>query len=152
MQKVVSGCLLSLTLALALSRQSPRARKPIPPHPTRHQQVFSLDDQFKFGSREFSLGVAPMFSPLGNDFNRPVVNWVEGYAQLGYMVTDIHLGGFLHGLFRGNVEAVGEAFGGGIWEETGHYIAGGSIMARYQFHPRVPAVCARMSRPAEAAK
>jgi opacity protein-like surface antigen len=97
---------------------------------------FSLDDNFRPGWREFSLGVSPMFSPLGNDFNRPVVNWVEGFAQLGYMVTDIHGNQFLGGFFRGNFEAVGEAFGAGIWEETGHYIAGGSILGRYNFIPR----------------
>lgn len=97
---------------------------------------FSLDDNFCPGWREFSLGVSPMFSPLGSDYERPVVNWVEGDVQLGYMFTEIHGGEFLGGILRGNVEFLGEAFGAGIWEETGHYIAGGTIWGRYNFIPR----------------
>jgi opacity protein-like surface antigen len=128
MQKIATAFLLPLSLALVFSSVAARAQ-----NDSGSTNGFSLDDNFKFGSREFSLGVAPMFSPLGNDFNRPVVNWVEGYAQLGYMVTDIHLSGFMGGALRGNIEALGEAFGAGIYEETGHYIAGGSIMARYNF-------------------
>jgi opacity protein-like surface antigen len=128
MHKFATGCLLTFSLVLVLSAARVQAQGD-----AGTTNGFSLDDKFKFGSCEVSLGVAPMFSPIGNDYNRPVVNWVEGYAQFGYMVTDIHLGGFLDGFFRGNIEAVGEAFGGGIYEETGNYVAGGSIMARYNF-------------------
>ena len=128
MQKVATAFLLTMTLVLVLSVAPARAQT----NSTPSAEGFSLDDNFKSGSWEFSLGVAPMFSPIGNDMNRPVVNWVEGYAQLGYMVTDIHGSGFL----RGNIEAVAEAFGGGIYEETGNYVAGGSIMGRYNFIPQ----------------
>jgi opacity protein-like surface antigen len=127
MQKIVTACVSLLFAVVFFSPVVARAQSD-----SGSTNSFSLDDKFQFGAREFSLGVSPMFSPLGNDQGRPVVNWVEGYAQLGYMVTDIHL----PGLLRGNIEAVGEAFGAGIWEETGHYIAGGSIMGRYNFIPR----------------
>jgi opacity protein-like surface antigen len=128
MQKVATAFLLTITLLLVLSVAPARAQT----NSTPSDGSFSLDDNFKFGSCEFSLGVAPMFSPIGNDMNRPVINWVEGFAQLGIMVTDIHGRGFL----RGNIEMVGEAFGGGIYEETGNYVAGGSIMGRYNFIPQ----------------
>jgi opacity protein-like surface antigen len=127
MQKVATAFLLTIALVLVLWVAPARAQT----NSATSAEGFSLDDNFKFGSREFSLGVAPMFSPIGNDMNRPVVNWVEGFVQLGYMVTDIHGSGFL----RGNIELVGEAFGGGIYEETGNYVAGGSILGRYNFIP-----------------
>jgi opacity protein-like surface antigen len=128
MQKVVTSILLSITLVIVLSVAPAGAQtNSIPP-----AEGFSLDDNFKSGSWEFSLGVAPMFSPIGNDEGRPVVNCVEGFAQFGYMITDVHGSGFL----RGNLEGVGEAFVGGIYEETGNYIAGGSILARYNFVPK----------------
>jgi opacity protein-like surface antigen len=128
MQKVATVFLLVITLALVLSTAPARAQT----NSAAPAEGFSLDDNFKFGSCEFSLGVAPMFSPIGDDKNRPVVNYVEGFAQFGIMVTDIHG----HGFLRGNIEMVGEAFGAGIYEETGNYIAGGSIMGRYNFIPR----------------
>ena len=128
MQKVATAFLLIITSVLVLSVAPACAQT----NSTSPDETFSLDDNFKFGSCEFSLGVAPMFSPIGNDKGRPVVNWVEGFAQFGWMATDIHGSGFL----RGNIEAVGEAFAGGIYEETGNYVAGGSIMGRYNFIPQ----------------
>ena len=77
-----------------------------------------------------------MFSPIGSDMNRPVVNWVEGYAQLGYMMTKIRGTNFLDGALRGNLELSGELFGAGIYEETGHYIAGGTIWLGYNLVPQ----------------
>jgi opacity protein-like surface antigen len=126
MQKVATAFLRAITLMLALAAAGVYAQSD-----SGTNSGFSLDDNFSPGLREFSLGLAPMFSPIGSDMNRPVVNWVEGYAQLGYMLTKIHGRSF----WRGNLEFVGEAFGAGIYEETGNYIAGGSLMGRYNIIP-----------------
>ena len=91
----------------------------------------SLEDNFAPGFHEVSVGVGPMFSPIGSTHNRPKVNYVLGMAQVGYMLN--HPAG--PGPLRGNFEVALEAFGAGIWEETGHYIAGGTVWGRYNFIP-----------------
>ncbi len=133
MKKFVSNGTILMTLVYSLCAACAHAQTN---SPAPSGEGFSLDENFRPGWREFNLGVSPMFSPVGSDYERPVVNWVEVEAQLGYMFTEIHGGEFLGGILRGNVEFVGEAFGAGIWEETGHYIAGGTIWGRYNLVPR----------------
>jgi lipid A 3-O-deacylase len=130
MQKVATAFFLPITLVLVLSAAATHAQM------TSSTNVLSLEDNFTPGFHEFNLGFGPMFSPIGNDEGRPVVNWVEGDVQLGYMLTSIHGDDFLGGILRGNVELVGEAWGAGIYEETGSYIAGGTIWGRYNLIPK----------------
>jgi hypothetical protein len=92
--------------------------------------AFSLEDNFKPGFRELSGGFGPMFSVIVN-YQRPRVDYVTGFGQVGYMLN--HVGG--PGIFRGNVELALEAFGSGIWESTGTYNAGGTLWTRYNFVP-----------------
>ena len=132
MQKTLSVRLCSIFLLLAVSATGAFAQS----DSGSSTNLFSLDDNFRPGLREFTLGVGPMFSPIGSDMNRPVVNWVEGYAQLGYMMTKIRGTNFLDGALRGNLELSGELFGAGIYEETGHYIAGGTIWLGYNLVPQ----------------
>jgi lipid A 3-O-deacylase len=130
MQKVATAFFFPITLVLVLSAAATHAQM------TSSTNVLSLEDNFTPGFHEFNLGFGPMFSPIGNDEGRPVVNWVEGDVQLGYMLTSIHGDDFLGGILRGNVELVGEAWGAGIYEETGSYIAGGTIWGRYNLIPK----------------
>jgi hypothetical protein len=63
---------------------------------------------------------------------RPIVNYAMGFAQTGYFLYDAAG----HGFLRGNLEALLEGFGSGIYESPsagGHYIAGGSLLLRYNF-------------------
>lgn len=92
---------------------------------------FNMDDNYRPGWRDVTLGGGTMFSPIGSNHDRPVVNYIVGSLQIGYMLTDIHG----DGLFRGNVELAAEGFGAAIYEETGNYIAGGTLWARYNFVP-----------------
>ncbi len=130
MQKVATAVFLPIILVLALSSATTQAQT------TSSTNALSLEDNFTRGFHEFSFSFGPMFSPIGNDVERPVVNWVEGDLRLGYMLTKIHGDDFLGGVLRGNVELVGEAWGGGIYEETGSYVAGGTIWGRYNFIPK----------------
>lgn len=91
--------------------------------------TFSLDDHFHTGRREASFGVGTLFSPMIVTANRPTVDYSFAYGQLGFMVTDLAGKGPL----RGNLELAPEFFGAGIYENTGHYIVGGTLWIRYNF-------------------
>jgi lipid A 3-O-deacylase len=92
---------------------------------------FSLEDNFKPGFGELSLGFGPILAVI-NNYSRPRVDYVTGFGQLGFMLNRV--GG--PGILRGNVELALEAFGSGIWEATGTYIAGGTLWTRYNFVPQ----------------
>ena len=131
MQKVATAFFFPISLVLVLSAAAVCAQTGSDTNVT-----LSLENHFTPGFHEFNLSFGPMFSPIGNDDGRPVVNWVEGDVQLGCMLTSIHGDNFFGGILRGNLELVGEAWGAGIYEETGSYIAGGTIWGRYNFVPK----------------
>jgi hypothetical protein len=114
-----------LALALVLSAANAPAQ-------TASTGNFSLDDNFRAGWHEAALGTAAMFSPVGPVSNRPRVNYVTAFANAGYMLYDAGGSGF----FRGNFELAPEVFGAGIYEATGHYIAGTTLWIRQNFVPR----------------
>lgn len=93
---------------------------------------FSLEDAFHGGRNELSLNTGVMFSPFISTAHRPTVDYVFGAVQYGFMLNDVAGSGPL----RGNFELAPEAFGAGIYENTGHYIAGGTLYLRYNFVPR----------------
>ena len=95
--------------------------------------TFSLEDNFRKGQHQFSLGAGPLFSPFHAVNGRPTINYAQVYVQYGYMVTGLMMDG---SPLRGNFELVPEAFGSAIWESTGNYIAGGTLWFRYNFVPR----------------
>jgi hypothetical protein len=70
-----------------------------------------------------------MFSPVGADRGRPVLNYALGGAQVGWMFTDLKGSGWL----RGNWEVAGEAIGGTPWQGKGNYLVGGTAWIRYNF-------------------
>jgi hypothetical protein len=73
-----------------------------------------------------------IWSPFGNPESRPVCNYTLSYLQVGYMLSDRRDCGIL----SGNFEFCAEAFGGGIFEGTGDYVAGYTLWGRYNFvHP-----------------
>ena len=75
---------------------------------------------FAKGNWEGMAGGAVMFSPVGAVGGRPQLNYSVAVGQAGYMVTEVRSSGLL----RGNFEAVGEVFGGGIYEGRGTYVSG----------------------------
>jgi len=85
------------------------------------------DDNFQPGWREGTAGFGIMFSPIGSSYARPRVDYVPGYIEAGYMLSHIHGSGVL----RNNYEIAIEAFGAGIYQSTGHYIAGGTLWLRH---------------------
>ena len=93
--------------------------------------AFSIEDNFQPGWREATAGFGIMFSPLGSSFARPTVDYVPGYIEAGYMLNHIHGSGVL----QNNFELTVEAFGAGIYRDTGHYIAGGTLWFRHNLIP-----------------
>lgn len=87
---------------------------------------------FAKGNWEGMAGGAVLFSPVGAVGGRPRVNYAVAVGQAGYMITEV--GG--PGLLRGSFEAVGEVFGGGIYEGRGTYVSGVTIWGRYNFVPQ----------------
>ena len=96
---------------------------------TTGEEHFTIDDQFHPGRKEANFGVGTLFSPMVVTQGRPTVDYTFGYAQLGFMVTEIAGSGIL----RGNLELAPEFFAAGIYENTGHYIVGGTLYIRYNF-------------------
>jgi opacity protein-like surface antigen len=86
---------------------------------------------FDSGHYELTLNNGVLFSPFVATRNRPTINYSLTELQFGYMVTDVQE----HGMFRGNFEITGAAFGSGIFEGTGSYIAGCTTWVRYNFVP-----------------
>ncbi len=89
------------------------------------------DNQFQSGRFEGSLGAGFFLSPFITHLKLPAVDYTLDELQLGYMLTDIHGPGVL----RGNLEGIGEAFGGAIFRGQGNFVSGGTFWLRYNFVP-----------------
>src|SRR2546425_15233 len=82
---------------------------------------------FESGRYEGSLNSGVLFSPFIAARGRPTINYTITELQLGYMLTEVEETGWL----RGNLELAGEAFGSGIFEGPGGYVAGATFWVRY---------------------
>jgi opacity protein-like surface antigen len=93
---------------------------------------FSVDDDFRYGFHEVSVGSGVYFSNIVRGSDRPNINYAIGYARVGFMAMDPQELGF----FRGNLEIAPELFGADIYDGPGSYIAGGTLWFRYNFIPK----------------
>lgn len=89
----------------------------------------SIDSFFQSGRYEASLLGGVMFSPVGADRHRPIIYYTLSGLQFGYMLTEAHERHW----YSGNVELLGEAFGGAVFKGEGSFIAGGTLWLRYNF-------------------
>ncbi|HEX8279868.1 MAG TPA: acyloxyacyl hydrolase [Chthoniobacterales bacterium] len=89
----------------------------------------ALDARFSRGTWEVEdlVGVFLLFDRGGND--RPVMDIAINSLRVGYMVHDPAFSG----MFRGNLELLGELFGGTVFNGPGDVIAGGTLFFRYNF-------------------
>jgi len=92
----------------------------------------ALDELFRCGRFEASLGSGCLFSPFAAIRNRPTLNYTLSELQLGYMLTDAAG----PSLWRGNWEIASGAFGGTAFDGVGDDIAGATVWLRYNFVPR----------------
>ena len=86
---------------------------------------------FTKGKWEGMAGGAGFFSPVIATGGRPHLNYAVAVGQVGRMLTEPRS----HGWWRGNFEAVGEVFGGEIYEGHGSYVTGLTVWGRYNVVP-----------------
>ncbi len=99
------------------------------PDESTSSDAFSADALFQKGQFEGSLNSGVLFSPFIATHDRPIINYTITEIQVGYMLTQFKD----DGLFRGNLELVGEGFGSGIFDGSGSFIAGCTLWGRYNF-------------------
>src|SRR5256885_4942069 len=92
----------------------------------------SSDYFFQHGKYELSLNSSLMFSPIGADKGRHTVDYTSTGLQLGWMLTDLNSS---DAWYRGNLELLGEAFGGTVYDGRGSYVVMGTVYLRYNFVP-----------------
>src|SRR5215469_12576025 len=68
-----------------------------------------VSDFFQPGRYEVRLSSAVMFSPVGADHNRPIVNYVLNGLEAGRMMSGAHGEGWLRGSWQMSLEAIGAA-------------------------------------------
>jgi lipid A 3-O-deacylase len=99
---------------------------------TTNTPIFSsetLDANFRRGWHEASFGAGGLFANVVRASNRPNIDYAVAYAQASYTVIKPAGGG----LFRGSFDLTPEIFGGGIYQDQGHYVAGATLWFRYNF-------------------
>ena len=84
---------------------------------------------FDRGRHELQIGAGAFFSFGNDELERPELNDADLTARLGWMLNTPSG----DGLFRGNVEFLGELFGAGIFEGPGSIFAGATLLLRYNF-------------------
>src|ERR1022692_3008049 len=92
---------------------------------------FEVGDLFTSGRYEAMLTSGVLFSPVGNEQNRPTINYAVTGVQLGRMMGNVRGRGW----WRGNLELAAEGFGSAVYEGSGSYIAGMTVWVRYNFVP-----------------
>ncbi len=92
------------------------------------------DQYFTPGFHEAGVGTGIFWSPIGSTYSRPRVDYVMGDVEIDYMLTHM----FASGFWRNNFEVAVEGFGAGIYQNTGHYIAGGACCFGSGTQPRSP--------------
>ena len=90
---------------------------------------FSVDDNFRTGWHEGTVGSAVYFSNIVRRSDHPDISYWAGYAQVAYNVTSPGRDAW----YRGSFQIAPEIFGAGIFHGPGSYVAGGSILFRYKF-------------------
>jgi opacity protein-like surface antigen len=90
------------------------------------------EDHFQKGQWEGTVGAAVFFSPFAATKHRPTHDYALAVFDVGYMLCDVKEWGFA----RGNVEFLGELFGGGVFVGRGNYVSGFTLSGRYNFVQR----------------
>lgn len=88
-----------------------------------------MEARFSHGSWEIEdlVGTFFLVDRAGN--SRPVMDVAINSLRVGYMVNNPACSGLL----RGNLELLGEVFGGSIFNGPGDVVAGGMLFFRYNF-------------------
>ena len=100
-------------------------------HSAEGASALSIDSGFQKGKWEIGLNSGMMFSPAVVNVQKQVVDYTTTGILAGYMLSTPGTSGW----YRGNLEALGELFAGGVFDGRGSYVGGGTIWLRYNFIP-----------------
>lgn len=89
--------------------------------------------QFYRGTWDFEGGAGFLGSFSTTSAKRPTINYQLNDLRLGWMYDDPRRDEWLGGWLRGSNEFLLETFGGPVTKGPGSYIAGGSLLWRYNF-------------------
>ena len=88
---------------------------------------------FERGAWEAEAGAGEFCSFSTTSAKRPTVDYQLEDVRLGIMYDSPRHAEWLHGLLRGNTEFLLEGFGGPVTDGPGTYLAGVSVLGRYNF-------------------
>ncbi len=88
---------------------------------------------FDAGRHEIQIGAGINMSINSASAARPTLDDVDAHMRVGWMLNDPMLNEWLGGIFRGNIELLADAFAGGIVRGPGNYLAGMSLLLRYNY-------------------
>jgi hypothetical protein len=125
MKPSVNKQLINIGLALAIGTTGAVAQSAS----TSDTGSFSVDQNFATGWHEATIGSGVFISNIIRTSNRPNCDYAFGYAEAGYMITEPKGDGF----FRGSLELAPEIWGAGVYQGPGSYIAGATLLFRYNF-------------------
>jgi hypothetical protein len=83
------------------------------------------------GTMEVELLGGYFHSPINTGFHRPEFDYAGADARFGMVATSTLFSGCP--VLRGNLELLVDALGNGVTEGPGTYLAGGSLLIRYNF-------------------
>lgn len=95
--------------------------------PTQCAETFP----FVKGAKEFQFMAGPIISFTRDPYRRPSINYISEDLRFGWMLSTPAANS--DSWLRGNAELLLEAFGGEVYQGPGSYLAGGTVLLRYNF-------------------
>ena len=122
MKKLLAAAILAFVGSITFDKAG--VEQPVPAATIRETQ-----SNFSRGSKEFQNVAGAYFFFDTTQNNRPAIDFALDSARFGIMLNDP----WMAGPFSGNMELLGEVFGGGIFDGPGNVMAGATLIFRYNF-------------------
>jgi hypothetical protein len=103
-----------------------------------NRAMLATPGAFERGTWEIEGGAGEFCSFSTTSAKRPTVNYQLEDVRLGWMYDSPRRGDWLGGWLRGNSEFLLEIAGGPVTKGPGSYLAGGSVLWRYNFVQPAP--------------
>lgn len=122
MNRLTTGTFLTAAL-LSTPILAHAGQTPIPPPLTPERSPFEA------GRIELQSGTGAFWSFIPDNSERDTINYFLSSYRLGVMLSTANG----NGIFRGNTELLLEGFYGSVFDGPGDWLAGGTLMLRYNF-------------------
>lgn len=131
MKSIPATLLPSLLLASACGTSIAGTPAMMPPPPVVSQMVPGTS-VFEAGRIELQSGTGAFWSFATDDSDGGSLDFSNSTYRLGIMLTDVQGEGWM----RGNSELLIEGFYSSVFQGSGDWLAGGSLLLRYNFVPQ----------------